>query len=111
MRIAAAGHRVTFACREEEVGLINSGKLFLHVPAKEGHRLAIGPSHCAFAPNALLPAEVNPADYDLVCLAMQEPQYSADGVRQLIGRIASARLPCLSIMNMTLPPFLGKLTA
>ena len=28
---------------------------------------------------------VNPADYDLVCLAMQEPQFGAPGVRELLA--------------------------
>lgn len=108
--MAAAGHRVTFSCRREEARLINSGKIFVQLSSKEGQRVAIGPSHCAFPPQALAPVDVNPRDYDLVCLAMQEPQYSDDGVRQLVHQIGLARIPCLSIMNMTLPPFLGKLT-
>ena len=35
MRIAAAGHRVTFVCREQEAALINAKKLFLRIPAKD----------------------------------------------------------------------------
>ena len=48
------------------------------------------------------PADVNPADYDLVALAMQEPQYRSPGVRELMERVAKAGVPCMSIMNM--PP-------
>jgi hypothetical protein len=45
---------------------------------------------------------VNPGDYDLVGLAMQEPQYRSAGVRELLDAVARARVPCMSIMNM--PP-------
>ncbi len=47
-------------------------------------------------------AGVNPADYDLVGLAMQEPQYRSPGVRELLDAVAKSRVPCMSIMNM--PP-------
>jgi hypothetical protein len=45
---------------------------------------------------------IKPADYDLVALAMQEPQYRSPGVRELMDAVAKARVPCMSIMNM--PP-------
>jgi hypothetical protein len=48
------------------------------------------------------PGGVNPADYDLVALAMQEPQYRSSGVRELMDAVAKAKVPCMSIMNM--PP-------
>ncbi len=48
------------------------------------------------------PGDVDPADYDLVGLAMQEPQYRSPGVRELLDAVAKARVPCMSIMNM--PP-------
>ena len=47
--------------------------------------------------------------YDLVGLAMQEPQYSANSLRTLLIRIADARVPCLSIMNMPPLPFLKRI--
>jgi hypothetical protein len=47
-------------------------------------------------------ADVDPAKFDLVGLAMQEPQYRSPGVRELMAKIARARVPCMSIMNM--PP-------
>jgi hypothetical protein len=40
---------------------------------------------------------------------MQEPQYAAPGVRELLGAIARARLPCLSIMNMPPLPYLARI--
>src|SRR5256886_17060829 len=47
-------------------------------------------------------AGVNPSDYHLVALAMQEPQYRSPGVRELLAAVAKAKVPCMSIMNM--PP-------
>jgi hypothetical protein len=46
--------------------------------------------------------EVDPREYDLIGLAMQEPQYGSPGVRELLDAIATSRVPCMSIMNM--PP-------
>src|SRR5206468_6640035 len=48
------------------------------------------------------PADVDPTDYDLICLAMQEPQYRSPGVRQLLDAVGRSKVPCMSIMNM--PP-------
>ena len=47
-------------------------------------------------------AGVDPKDYDLVGLAMQEPQYRSPGVHELLDAVARAKVPCMSIMNM--PP-------
>jgi hypothetical protein len=52
--------------------------------------------------SASTPDQVNPKEFDLVVLGMQEAQYGASGVRELMGRIAQAQTPCLAIMNM--PP-------
>lgn len=112
MRIAAAGHRVTFTCRGQEAELINRGKLTLRIATKQHTSpLDIAPSHCRIVPVAAAPDDIDPRRHDLVCLAMQEPQYSSPGVRDLIERIAAAGIPCLSIMNMPLPPYLAKIEA
>ena len=50
--------------------------------------------------DALPPEQVVPQHYDLVCLAMQEPQYSASGVRELMRAIAAARVPCMSMFDI-----------
>src|SRR5204862_3026014 len=44
-------------------------------------------------------------------LAMQEAQYGSPGVRELMGRIAPAAVPCLAIMNMPPLPYLERITA
>jgi hypothetical protein len=48
---------------------------------------------------------VNPKDYDLIALAMQEPQYRSPGVRELLDAVAKSRVPCMSIMNMPPLPY------
>jgi hypothetical protein len=55
------------------------------------------------------PADVNPADYDLVALAMQEPQYRSPGVRELLDAVARSKVPCMSIMNMPPLPYLKRI--
>jgi len=40
---------------------------------------------------------------------MQEAQYGADGVRELMRRIAKSRRPCLAIMNMPPLPYLNRI--
>jgi hypothetical protein len=47
--------------------------------------------------------DADPREYDLIGLAMQEPQYGSPGVRELMNAVATSRVPCMSIMNM--PPF------
>jgi hypothetical protein len=49
------------------------------------------------------------AVFDLVVLAMQEPQYRQDGIRELMQQIAMAKLPCMPIMNMPPLPYLARL--
>jgi hypothetical protein len=57
------------------------------------------------------PANVDLSRYDLVGLAMQEPQYTNHTVRVLMVKIAAAKLPCLSIMNMPPLPYLKRIPA
>src|SRR5437588_647900 len=40
---------------------------------------------------------------------MQEAQYGSPGVRELIGRVARASVPCLAIMNMPPLPYLKRI--
>jgi hypothetical protein len=52
---------------------------------------------------------VNPKDYDLIGLAMQEPQYRSPGVRELLDAVAKSRVPCMSIMNMPPLPYVKRI--
>ncbi len=51
----------------------------------------------------------NPKDYDLICLAMQEPQYRSPGVRELLDAVAKSKVPCMSIMNMPPLPYVKRI--
>ncbi len=61
--------------------------------------------------DAAPPEDVDVSRYDLVCLAMQEPQYINHTIRMLMIKIAEAGLPCLSIMNMPPLPYLKRIPA
>jgi len=55
------------------------------------------------------PRDVKPADYDLIGLAMQEPQYRSPGVRELLDGVAKSKVPCMSIMNMPPLPYVKRI--
>jgi hypothetical protein len=102
-KLLMAGHRVTLVCTGPTASLINREGTRLRFPVKDREALLEIPS--AALPGELRasePSEVDPRSYDLVVLGMQEAQYGAPGVRELMGRIARAAKPCLAIMNM--PP-------
>ena len=102
-KLLFGGHTVRLVCLPAEADLINA----------EGFRVRL-PVRGLKAPVELdsrkLPgkvtaggtANVDPRDFDLVGLAMQEPQYRSPGVRELLDAVARAKVPCMSIMNM--PP-------
>src|SRR5439155_11092606 len=58
---------------------------------------------------ASTPEEVNPNDFDLIVLGMQEAQYGSSGVRELMDRVGRSRKPCLAIMNMPPLPYLKRI--
>ena len=59
--------------------------------------------------DAKTPEDVDPNGYDLVVLAMQEPQYVVHAIRTLLIKIAAAGRPCLSLMNMPPLPYLKRI--
>ena len=52
---------------------------------------------------------MNPKDFDLIGLAMQEPQYRSPGVRELLDAVAKSGVPCMSIMNMPPLPYVKRI--
>ncbi|MDE2616046.1 MAG: hypothetical protein KGL73_03365, partial [Burkholderiales bacterium] len=110
IKLVMAGHRVTLVCLPNEVDLINREGIRVRLPLKGREGLVELDSRRY--PGLLLaagPADVKPADYDLVGLAMQEPQYRSPGVRELLDAVARSRVPCMSIMNMPPLPYLARL--
>ena len=108
-KFALAGHTVKLVCLPAEADLINSEGAIVRLPVKGVEGLVEINSHKAPGKlSACGTAGVNPSDYDLVALAMQEPQYRSPGVRELLDAVARAKVPCLSIMNMPPLPYLKR---
>jgi hypothetical protein len=109
-KLLMAGHNVTLVCREKTAGLINRDGTEVRIKLRDEptHR-AIFSRDLPGALDAVVPQNVDLSRYDLVCLAMQEPQYANHTIRVLMIKIAAARLPCLSIMNMPPLPYLKRL--
>ncbi|MEM9845514.1 MAG: 2-dehydropantoate 2-reductase N-terminal domain-containing protein [Pseudomonadota bacterium] len=107
-KLAMAGHDVDLVCRRATADLINAEGTEVRIKLKDeaAHR-SIFSRDLPGRVRALTPEEVDPAEYDMVGLAMQEPQYGA--LRDLMGKIAAARVPCLSIMNMPPLPYLRRI--
>ena len=109
-KIALAGHDVTLACLPAEAALINKDGLRIRLPVKGIDGLvALERRHMRGKVAGAAPTDLDPKGFDLVALAMQEPQYRSAGVRELLDKVALARVPCMSIMNMPPLPYLARL--
>jgi hypothetical protein len=110
VKLALAGHDTTLVCLPQEAALINSKGAVVRMPVKG--REGLVEVNSRGLPGKIVakgPAEVNPRDFDLVALAMQEPQYRSPGVRELLDAVAKSRVPCMSIMNMPPLPYLERI--
>lgn len=106
VKLALAGHDVTFIGREDEVAQLRQGDLVVRIPQRRGGGVAeLRCSNASFA----TPGEADVEAADLVILAMQEPQFADSAVAGLTRRIGVSGKPCLSIMNLPPPPFLARL--
>ena len=109
-KLLFGGHRITLVCLPAEVEAFNNDGARVRLPIR-GRKEPIELNSRKLPGNlsAAGPGAVNPADYDLVVLAMQEPQYRSPGVRELLDAVAKARVPCMSIMNMPPLPYLKRI--
>lgn len=107
-----AGHDVTLICRGPTADLINARgtEVRIKLKSEDTHR-AIRSAALPGRLDARKPEKADPANYDMVVLAMQEPQYQDHAIRTLLAHIAAARLPCLSLMNMPPLPYLKRIPA
>src|SRR5262245_21443728 len=109
-KLLMAGHRVSLVCTKPTAELINREGTRVRFPIRGRQSpLEIGSKDLPGALSASIPGEISPADFDLVVLGMQEAQYGSTGVRELMGRIAEAQVPCLAIMNMPPLPYLKRI--
>jgi hypothetical protein len=111
-KLLMAGHNVTLVCRKKTADLINREGTEVRIKLRDEpkHR-SIFSRDLAGKLDAVAPADVDISCYDLVGLAMQEPQYTNHTIRVLMIKIAEAKLPCLSIMNMPPLPYLKRIPA
>src|ERR1700761_2353137 len=111
-KLLMAGHNVTLVCRKRTSELINRDGTEVRIKLRDepAHR-SIFSRDLPGKLDAVTPQDVDTKRYDLVGLAMQEPQYTNHSIRVLMIKIAEARLPCLSIMNMPPLPYLKRIPA
>ena len=110
IKLCAAGHSTTLVCLPEEAELINREGQRVRMPVRGRADLVEVDSRGL--PGRLSGATtdaVDPTEFDLIGLAMQEPQYGASGVRELLDRVARSAVPCMSIMNMPPLPYLKRI--
>jgi hypothetical protein len=109
-KILFGGHQVDLVCLPVEADLINSEGFRVQMPIRgRSEAVEIDSRKLSGRVRALSPTEANPQDYDLVGLAMQEPQYGSAGVRELLDAIARSHIPCMSIMNMPPLPYMNRI--
>ena len=104
------GHRIHHVCLPAEADLINAEGFRVRLPVK-------GRKDPVLLDSRKLPGKVtasgadgvDPRNYDIVGLAMQEPQYRSAGVRELLDAVAKSRVPCMSIMNMPPLPYVKRI--
>jgi hypothetical protein len=102
-KVLMARHDATLVCTRPTADLINREGTIVRMPIKGRQTpLDIASTELSGTLSAATPDEVDPAKFDLVVLGMQEAQYAASGVRELMGKTARSGKPCLAIMNM--PP-------
>jgi hypothetical protein len=109
-KLLFGGHSIHLVCLPAEAELINAEGFKVRLPVRgrkdpvllESRKL---PGKVTAGPAA----GVDPKQYDLVGLCMQEPQYRSPGVRELLDAVAKSRVPCMSIMNMPPLPYVKRI--
>src|SRR5579884_4331580 len=102
-KLLFGGHSIHLVCLPAEADLINAEGFKVTLPVRGRKEPVLLDSRKLPGRVTAGPATgVDPKNYDLVGLCMQEPQYRAPGVRELLDAVGKARVPCMSIMNM--PP-------
>jgi hypothetical protein len=109
-KLLMAGHDVTLVCRRQTAELIDAEGTEVRIKLKgESEHRAIRSKELPGRLTACVPHDIVAPGYDLVGLAMQEPQYAHHTLRTVLIRIAEERIPCLSIMNMPPLTFLKRI--
>ena len=109
-KLLFGGHKITMVCLPAEVEAFNSEGARVRLPIRgRNEPIELNSRSLPGKLSAAGPGDVKPSDYDLVALAMQEPQYRSPGVRELLDAVAKSRKPTMSIMNMPPLPYLKRI--
>ncbi len=109
-KLAMGGHSAVMVCLPPEVEAFNSQGARVRMPVKGREGLVEIDSRTLKGKlSAAGAADVDPGKFDLIVLAMQEPQYRSPGVRELLDKVAKSKKPCMSIMNMPPLPYLARI--
>jgi len=104
------GHKIHHVCLPAEADLINAEGFRVRLPVRgRADPVVLDSQKLPGKVTASGSAGVDPKDFDLIGLAMQEPQYRSPGVRELLDAVAKSRVPCMSIMNMPPLPYVKRI--
>src|ERR1700726_3333935 len=109
-KLLFGGHSIHLVCLPAEADLINTEGFKVQLPIRGRKEPVLLESRKLPGKVTAGPATgVDPKDYDLLGLCMQEPQYRSPGVRELLDSVAKSRVPCMSIMNMPPLPYVKRI--
>jgi len=109
-KLLFAGHSVKLVCLPAEADLINKEGFRVRMPVKGRKELIEIDSRALPGKVAAgQPADFDPKNFDLIGLAMQEPQYRSPGVRELLQAVGKSKIACMSIMNMPPLPYVKRI--
>jgi hypothetical protein len=109
-KLLFGGHSIHLVCLPAEADLINAEGFKVRLPVRGRKDPVLLESRKLPGKVTAGPATgVNPKDYDLIGLCMQEPQYRSPGVRELLDAVGKSHVPCMSIMNMPPLPYVKRI--
>ena len=109
-KLLFGGHKITMVCLPNEVEAFNTEGAIVRLPVRgRKEPVELSSRKLPGSLRAAGPGDVDPKAFDLVALAMQEPQYRSAGVRELLDAVATSRVPCMSIMNFPPMPYLKRI--
>src|ERR1700677_1488992 len=109
-KLLFGGHSIHLVCLPAEADLVNAEGFKVQLPIRGRKEPVLLESRKLPGKVTAGPATgVDPKQYDLVGLCMQEPQYRSPGVRELLDAVGKSRVPCMSIMNMPPLPYVKRI--
>jgi hypothetical protein len=109
-KLLFGGHSIHLVCLPAEADLINAEGFKVQLPVRGRKEPVLLESKKLPGKVTAGPATgVDPKQYDLIGLCMQEPQYRSPGVRELLDAVGKSRVPCMSIMNMPPLPYVKRI--